>query len=98
MRLSVKQKATLLRMKTPYWRPPKGNGCVQYGFGRTLYSLKDKGLVTYLRPGDLWRGEPVEQGGWILTKNGEAHASIVEHEVGAGEHKDAAKIRKEATR
>lgn len=71
MKLSVKQRGALLRLTFWNWQSPRGNGCIQYGFGRTLWSLKDRGLVDFLRPGDLWKGEEVTGNGWVLTDEGE---------------------------
>ena len=87
MKLSLKQKAALLRMKRSFfWAYPKGDGRVHHGFDRTLWSLQDKGLVRYVRAGEIledgeFAGEEVVTGGWVLTKLGEGHASIVEHEA-----------------
>jgi hypothetical protein len=82
MRLSIKQKAALLRMAGgPFWKPPRGDGRVQHGFIQTLYSLQRLGLVDY------------RQGGWSVTRQGERLTPSI-REAAKTDHR----LRSEATR
>jgi hypothetical protein len=79
MKLSIKQKAALVRMLDPWWLPPKGDGRTNHGFSRTLYSLKWHGLVEYCR----------NDHGWILTEEGLRIAIIEKQKLNPRVEKEA---------
>ena len=89
MRLSIKQKAALVRMLNIFWKAPRGNGTVQFGFGRTLYSLQQKGLVRFVNYNEEHDG--MQGPFWILTDEGREIAE-------AEKQKDNPKVRREVRR
>jgi len=89
MRLSIKQKAALVRMLDPWWKTPRGNGTVQHGFGQTLYSLQRKDLVRFVAYNEEHDG--MQGPFWILTEEGREIAKTEEQ-------KDDPKVRREVRR
>lgn len=97
MKLSVMQRAALVRMVNGFWEPPKGKGCIQYGFSRTLYSLQNKGLTRFIRAGEYYKGMLMSSG-WVLTDEGEKQAAAIAKDVAQKTCKDWVEVRKAATR
>ena len=78
MRLTLKQKAALVRLLNWAWRPPGRHGktaharaVLEQGWSRTVWSLSRRGLVRYVHAGETDRnGDTVSDGGYELTPEG----------------------------
>jgi len=85
MRLSITQKAMLVRM-LGFWSWPK-DGRLAHGWGQTLASLRKKGFVKWLAQGEEIEvnGKEYTGPGWILTEEGEAEARGLHTQVHGGQ-------------